>query len=136
MSEVEVVKVVSSMKAKVEEGRSVAVYLLDNGCFQIEWARPDGDPQSRVQHLSRVGLTPESFAATAQVAFAMFEKLASEDDEEPGSDQEPASDDDRADAERFRKWCDASCYRPAEAAKILADCITPAQIAEAIDKLS
>lgn len=42
----------------------------------------------------------------------------------------------RRDAERYRTWRDAACYRVIESAKALTPCITPEQIDEAIDKLT
>lgn len=138
MSEKQVVKVVRAVRATVDDdGREVIAYLLDNDGFQIEWLRPDADSSSNAVHATRVQLTPESFAVTAQVLAGMIRTLAEdagdEEDENHGLDPH---NPDTEDAERFRKWRDAACYRPAEVAKSLAQCITPSDIDQAIDRLN
>lgn len=140
MSEKQVVKVVRAVRATVDDdGRAVIAYLLDNGDFQIEWLRPDEDSSSNAVHATLVQLTPESFAVTAQVLAGMIRTLAEEEGDEPVGDNhglDPGWNPDTKDAERYRKWRDAACYRPAEVAKALADCITPDQIDQAIDRLA
>lgn len=138
MSEINVVKVIRSMRADVDGDRTVSVYLLDNGAFQLEWERPDEDQQSLVRYTSRVGLSAETFAVTAQVMHAMIGSLAEESGDEHEGDNfglEPGFHPAAEDAERYRKWRDLVCYRPDDLAKALADCITPAQIDEALDRL-
>jgi len=140
VSEKQIVKVVRSVRAAVDDdGREVTAYLLDNDGFQIEWLRPDADSSSNAVHATRVQLTPESFAVTAQVLAGMIRTLAEEAGDDPVGDNhgfDPGLNPDTEDAERYRKWRDGACYRPAEIAKSLAQCITPSDIDQAIDRLN
>ena len=141
MNEKQVLKILRTVSSEVDVARRVSVYLLDNGSLQIEWDRPDDDPQSLARYITRVSLSPESFAVTAQVMRAMIGTLADDAGEEVDETitADHSTDEarqDRQDAERYRKWRDSACYRPAEIAKALASCITPSQIDSVLDLLA
>lgn len=141
MIEKQFVKIVRTMRAEIDDARWVSVYVLDNGGLQIEWERPDDDPRSLARYTTKVGLSPESFAVTTQVMRAMIGALADDigEDVDETFTADHATDEawqDRKDAERYRKWRDSACYRPAEIAKALASCITPSQIDRVLDLLT
>jgi len=43
--------------------------------------------------------------------------------------------DDEADAIRFRYWAISACFQPSKIATVLANCLTPDQIRNALDEL-
>lgn len=139
MSNERLVEVTHRMKVLVgDDGRMVELLRTEDDMFRFEWQRPD-EGGSAALLSTKVQLSAGSFIATAQLCNHMAETLYGE--EFPGAAPaapDPAEDLDelRRDAERYRTWRDAACYRPGDAAKALCECITPQQIDEAIDRLT
>lgn len=139
MSNERLVEITHRMKILVgDDGRMVELLRTEDDMFRFEWQRPDEDGSAALLS-TKVQLSAGSFIATAQLAMRTVETLHAEEfpcDELSASGQTEGVDELRRDAERYRTWRDAACYRAGDVARALCECITPSQIDEAIDKLN
>lgn len=131
-----------SCSAIIEKGeRHVQVTYIDGG-YIIEWCRREAPGNAMTS--TKVKISSEAADATLMALVNVMEQVHVEQEradaiaqaEEAMCSQADELEDLRRDAERYRTWRDAACYRAGEAARSLCECITPAQIDDAIDRLS
>ena len=139
MENPKLVAITNKMRAYIgDDGRMVELVRFEEGGFRFEWQRPEGGGSAAMLS-TKVQLTEASFVATAQLVAKMVAVLSGHDDED-GELPAPCPADEleelRRDAERYRTWRDAACYRTVECAKALCEATTPAQLDAAIDRLS
>lgn len=129
--------------AIIEKGeRHVQVTHIDGG-YVIEWVRREAPGNAMTS--TKVKISSEAADATLMALANVMEQVHVEQEradaiaaaaEVAQSYQGDELEELRRDAERYRTWRDAACYRAGEAARSLCECITPAQIDDAIDRLS
>lgn len=125
----------------IEKGeRHVQVTYFD-GDYIFEWAKREAPGNAYTT--TKVRISSDAADSTLMALVNVMEQVhvESERAEAIAAAADAASqagelEDLRRDAERYRTWRDAACYRTIEAAKALCMCITPAQIDDAIDRLS
>lgn len=126
----------------IEKGeRNVQVTHIGDG-YTIEWAQRDAPGNSYTVTL--VKISSEAADATLVALANVMEQVHVEQEREEAIAQAGAAiggqadelEELRRDAERYRTWRDAACYRTIECAKALIHCTTPAQLDDAIDRLS
>jgi hypothetical protein len=125
-------KVTNRVAVQVGDDRFFELSRGENGGYLFEWSRPADDEGSVAVLTTKVMMTEASFLATIKGGLEMMKHTGDLEDEPPHVDPH---DQDAIDAERYRKWRDGACYRASEVACAIAQCITPSQIDDAIDKL-
>lgn len=128
--------------AVIEKGeRHVQVTYIDGG-YIIEWCQREAPGNAYTT--TKVRISSEAADATLMALANVMEQVHVEQEradaiaaaaEAVQSCQGDELEELRRDAERYRTWRDAACYRTIECAKALIHCTTPAQLDDAIDRM-
>lgn len=136
MSDVKYFKVTHHVAVQVGDDRFFEISRGENSGYLLEWTRPSDDEGSVAVLTTKVMMTEASFLATVKGGIEMMKRTGELEDDGPPEVVPPTDyDQDAIEAERYRAWRDAACYRPGDVAKALSECITPSQIDDAIDRL-